>query len=83
MTPHTGVQLEFVEEFKTLMAEDVPDGQHQCALSMDEMKIKSGWVFNKHTGTLSGFTDLGNSNREMKWSSSQQRCRGIKWSEGS
>ena len=28
----------------------VPCGQHQCALSMDEMKLK---VFNKHTGSYS------------------------------
>ena len=26
-------------------------------LSMDEMKIKSGLVFDKHNGTLVGFTD--------------------------
>lgn len=66
VTPHTGVQLEFIEEFKISMAEDVPDGLHQCTLSMDEMKIKSGLVFNKHTGALSGFTDLGDSNREIE-----------------
>ena len=66
VTPHTGVQLEFIEEFKTSMAEDVPDGLHQCTLSMDEMKIKGGLVFNKHTGALSGFTDLGDSNHEIE-----------------
>ena len=49
VTPQVGVQLEFVEELQTLMAEDVPCGLRQCALSMDEMKIKSGLVFNKHT----------------------------------
>ena len=27
---------------------------------MDEMKIKSGLVFDKHHGTLTGFVDLGN-----------------------
>ena len=30
------------------------------------MKLKSGLVFNKHTGALSGFVDLGSSNRDME-----------------
>ena len=41
-TPHTGVQLEFIERFQLLLGEEVPCGQHQCTLSMDEMKLKSG-----------------------------------------
>ena len=65
-TPHIGVQLEFIERFQSLLQEEVPCGQHQCALSMDEMKLKSGLVFNKHTGALSGFVDLGSSNRDME-----------------
>ena len=65
MTPHRGVQLEFIEEFKRLLA-DVPCGQHHCALSMDEMKIKSGLIFDKHNGTLVGFTDLGSVNRDIE-----------------
>ena len=65
-TPHSGVQLEFIEQFQSLLQEEVPSGQHQCALSMDEMKLKSGLVFNKNTGALSGFVDLGNSNRDME-----------------
>ena len=64
--PHTGVQLEFIEQFQSLLQEEVPSGQHQCALSMDEMKIKSGLVFNKNTGALSGFVDLGASNNDME-----------------
>lgn len=31
---------------------------------MDEMKIKSGLVFSKHTGNLVGFVDLGNVNHD-------------------
>ena len=64
--PHSGIQLEFIERFQSLLQEEVPCGQHQCALSMDEMKLKSGLVFNKHTGALSGFVDLGSSNRDME-----------------
>ena len=49
-SPHSGVQLEFIELFKSMVSEDLPHGQYHCALSMDEMKLKSGLVFNKHTG---------------------------------
>ena len=59
-TPRSGIQLEFIEQFQSLLQEEVPCGQHHCALSMDEMKLKSGLLFNKHTGALSGFVDLGN-----------------------
>ena len=45
---------------------DVSCGQYHCAVSMDEMKIKSGLVFNKHDGTLVGFTDLGRVNRDIE-----------------
>ena len=38
----------------------------QCALSMDEMKIKSGLVFNQHTGCLVGFVDLGGVNHNIQ-----------------
>ena len=33
---------------------------------MDEMKLKNGLVFNKHTGALSGFVDLGSVNRDIE-----------------
>ena len=33
---------------------------------MDEMKIKSGLIFSKRTGSLVGFVDLGSANRDMK-----------------
>ena len=34
--PHSGVQLELIERFQSLLQEEVPCGQHQCALSMDD-----------------------------------------------
>ena len=52
MTPHNGVQLEFVEQLLSLLTAEVSYGQYHWALSMDEMKLKSGLVFNKHTGIL-------------------------------
>ena len=61
--PHTGVQLEFIEEFCKML---IACGHHHCTLSMDEMKIKSGLVFDKHNGTLVGFTDIGNANRDIE-----------------
>ena len=33
---------------------------------MDEMKIKSGLVFSKRSGSLVGFIDLGSVNRDME-----------------
>ena len=64
---HSGVQLEFIEHFKCMMEEDVstPE-QRRCALSMDEMKIKSGLVFSKRTGSLVGFVDLGSAERDLE-----------------
>ncbi len=32
---------------------------------MDEMKIKNGLVFNKHTGSLTCFVDLGSANKDI------------------
>ena len=48
------------------MEQDVSCGHHHCAISMDEMKLKSGLVFNKNTGILVGFVDLGSSNHDME-----------------
>jgi hypothetical protein len=63
--PHSGVSLEFIEEFIRMM-KDVPCGQKHCALSMDEMKIKSGLVFDKNCGRLVGFVDIGSANRDIE-----------------
>lgn len=35
-------------------------------LAHDEMKISAGLVYNKHTGRIVGFTDLGEINNELK-----------------
>ena len=50
----------------SMLTEALPSHQHQCALSMDEMKIKSGLVFSKHTGSLVGFTDLESVNHDIE-----------------
>ena len=66
VTAHNGVQLEFIKRFQSLLQEEVHCGQNQSALFMNEMKLKSGLVFNKHTGALSGFADLGSFNHNME-----------------
>ncbi len=43
VTPHTGVQCEFVEQLKLSMESELPSKPHHIALSMDEMKIKK-WI---------------------------------------
>ncbi len=40
--------------------------QRKIALLMDEMKVKSGLVFNKSSGKLVGFVDLTSINKELK-----------------
>jgi len=35
------------------------------SLIIDEMKIKEGLVYNKHSGKVIGFTDLGDINNEL------------------
>ena len=47
------------------MLEDMPCKQCHSVLLMDKMKIKSGLVFNKHSGTLVGFVDLGSVNHDI------------------
>ena len=66
VSAHSGLQVEYVDKLHTMLAEALSSHQHQCALSMDEMKIKSGLVFNKHTGSLVGFVDLGDVNRDIQ-----------------
>ena len=61
---HNGVELEFIEHFKSILEDEV--SSPQCALSKDEIKIKSGLIFSKRTGSLVGFVDLGSINRDME-----------------
>ena len=63
---HTGVQLEFIEKYQSLLQEDVSCEHHHSAISLDEMKLKSGLVFRKQTGVLVGFVDLGSSCSDME-----------------
>ena len=62
---HSGVQIEYIEDFSKML-DDVPCRQRHCALCMDEMTIKSGLVFDKISGTIVGFTDLGSVNHDIE-----------------
>ncbi len=65
-TPHSGVQYEFVEQLKEILEGELLSKPHNVSLSMDEMKIKNGLVFNKHSGQLTGFVDLGSVNADIE-----------------
>lgn len=54
-----------MEEFGRLLA-DVECQQRHSTVSMDEMKIRSGLVYDKHCGTLVGFVDLGKVNHDIE-----------------
>ena len=56
--PESGFRNKVIDEFKT-MTKDYFDIQRYIVLLFDEMKIKSNLVFDKHTGELIGFLDLG------------------------
>ena len=64
--PNSGVQLEFVEELKNRLETEVPSKNYHCAISVDEMKIKSSLVFDKHNGCLVGFVDLSGVNQDIE-----------------
>ena len=66
ISPHSGAQYEFTEQLKSALDTDLPSKPHYCALLMDEMKIKSGLVFDKHHGTFTGFVNLGSVNDDIE-----------------
>ena len=54
--------LQHVQECMNLTS----DSEDYFALSMDEMKIRSGLFFRKHTGELVGFANLGEANENLE-----------------
>ena len=62
-SPHSGLQVEYMEKLYSMLAEALPSHQHQCTLSIE---IKRGLVFSKHTGSLVGFVDLGSVNHDIE-----------------
>ena len=49
-----------------MVQEGLSTEDKQFALIMNEMKMKQGLVYRKHTGELAGFCDLGTVNQELE-----------------
>ena len=62
--PKRGFNNEVIFELKEL-TEDFFDIQCYVALYFDEMKIQAELVFDKHTGELIGFVDLGDPDTKL------------------
>ena len=61
-----GVHFPFIDKAKKVMAQEGFEKEDmQFALIMDEMKIKRGLVYRKHTGDLVGFCDLSTVNQDL------------------
>ena len=56
--PKVGFNKEVIHELKD-QVENLFDVQRYVILSFDEMKVQFKLVFDKHTGELTGFLDLG------------------------
>ena len=56
------VNQQLLDEVNSL---SLPESRKYVCLLLDEMKIKEGLVYNKHTGKIIGFTSLGDINDEL------------------
>ena len=61
-----GFQKEVHQQLlKEAKIESLPENRRFFSLILDEMKIKEGLVYNKHSGEMIGFTHLGDINNEL------------------
>ena len=61
-----GFQLEVNQQLiKEGKLDKLPEHRKYCSLILDEMKIKENLVYNKYSGEVIGFTNLGNINDEL------------------
>lgn len=58
----SGSSAAVIERMKDMDFDKLTPPENKVALSMDEMKVRKGLVFNKYTGSLMGFVDLGKVN---------------------
>ena len=73
-----GVHFAFIDRAKRVIAQEGFEQQDkQFALIMDEMKIKTGLVYRKHTGELVGFCDLGTVNQEFEELATAGECSNL------
>ena len=62
-----GVQIEVIQQLKKAIGfDEMEESKKHFALSMDEMKIRSGLVFKRETGELTGFCNLGGVNQDLE-----------------
>ena len=67
ITVKDGIQAEMVQQMKKCLEfEGMQTFEKQFSLSMDEIKIRSGLVFKKDTGELTGFCNLGQVNHDLE-----------------
>ena len=67
-TVRSGVYYDFIKQAKTTIKQEgiqMDDAEQPFVVLIDEMKIKSGLIFNKNTGELVGFTNLGQVNHDI------------------
>lgn len=82
LTSFTEPKSGFIKDVILRMIEECDlkdDWRRNVALMFDEMKIKSDLVFNRSTGKLDGFTDMGDINEEPREFSDRcerQKARG-------
>ena len=70
-----GVHFAFIDRAKRVIAQEgFGKEDKQFALIMDEMKVKSGIVYRKHTGELVGFCDLSTVNQELEELAAANEC---------
>ena len=67
ITVKDGIQVGMIQQMKNCLEfESMRTYEKQFALAMDEMKIRSGLVFKKDTGELTGFCNLGQVNHDLE-----------------
>lgn len=67
MTIQSGVSNEMIKRLKNDMKfDECSPSMKKVGILLDEMKIKSGLVFNKKLGKLVGFVDLGTINNDLE-----------------
>ena len=70
-----GVHFAFIDRANKVIAQKGFEKEDkQFALIMDEMKIRSGIVYRKHTGELVGFCDLSTVNQELEELAAADEC---------
>ena len=56
-----GLNPDVLQQLETTVLNNTKVAEKHVGIVIDEMKIKQGLVFNKHSGKIVGFLDLGKS----------------------